>query len=214
VFETGGLVPAPGRRAELRAVLPHDPRPASAECRRHLALAALPTWAHWSIFAAAVLLSPVLPFVMAGMLMNVVAVLKYADPPAFLVLVAVSTVAWSLLGRFGRASSNPYFGTEKRRRVPAGEGARLSTVREAYPGPSLRDGRGWAHMRLVDFDFGQPVGRYTDPEQRVRPDRSEQDSQRTSTLETPRRGDQRRIPYAARPRPNRCAKSRSTKGIG
>ena len=44
---------------------------------------------NWSIFAAAVLLSPVLPFVMAGMLMNVVAVLKYADPPAFPVLVAV-----------------------------------------------------------------------------------------------------------------------------
>ena len=161
------------------------------------AMSALPTWAHWSIFAAAVLLSPILPFVMAGMLMNVVAVLKYADPPAFLVLVAVSTVAWSLLGRFGRASSNPYFGTEKRRRVSPGKGARLSTVREACPGPSRRDGRGWAHRRLVDF--GQPVGRYTDPEQRVRPDRSEQDSQRTSTLETPRRGDQRRIPYAARP---------------
>ena len=25
---------------------------------------------------------------------------------------------------------------------------------------SLRDGRGWEHVRLVDF--GQPVGRYTD----------------------------------------------------
>jgi len=159
-------------------------------------MSALPTWAHWSIFAAAVLLGPVLPFVMAGMLMNVVAVLKYAGPPAFL-LVAVGIVAWSLLSRFGRASSDPYFGTEKRRRVPAGKSARLSTVREACPGPSLRDGRGWAHMRLVDF--GQPVGRHTDPEQRVRPDRSEEDSQRTSTLETPRRGDQRRIPYAARP---------------
>jgi hypothetical protein len=178
---------------------------------RRKAMNAPPTWAHWSIFAAAVLLSPVLPFVMAGMLMNVVAVLKYADPPAFLVLVAVGIVAWSLLSRFGRASSNPYFGTEKRRRVPAGEGARLSTVREAYPGPSLRDGRGWAHMRLVDF--GQPVGRYTGPEQRVRPT------------------DPKKIPSGSRPskrrdevlsggsltqhvRPNRCAKSRSTKGIG
>jgi len=68
---------------------------------------------------------------MAGMLMNVVAVLKYADPLAFPVLVPVGIiVAWSLLSRFGRTSSNPYFGTEKRRRVPAGEGARLSTVKE------------------------------------------------------------------------------------
>jgi hypothetical protein len=61
---------------------------------------------------AAVLLGPVLPFVMAGVFMNVVAVLKYAGPPAFLVVVAVGMALQ--ISRFGRASSDPYFGTETR----------------------------------------------------------------------------------------------------
>jgi hypothetical protein len=129
------------------------------------AMSALPTWGHWSIFAAAVLLSPVLPFVMAGMFMNVVAVLKCADPPASLVLVAVGIVAWSLLCKLVVSGAPP------RTHISAPKnGAVCRLVKAPRSRPlgkptrvrSLRDGGGWAYVRLVDF--GQPVGRYTDPE--------------------------------------------------
>ncbi len=150
------------------------------------AMSALPTWAHWSIFAAAVLLGPILPFVMAGVFMNVVAVLKYAGPPAFLVVVAVGIVACSLLCKLVVSGAPP-----RTHILAPKNGAAWRRVKAPGPRPlgkptrvrSLRDDRGWAHVRLVDF--GQPVGRYTDPEQRVQPDRSEEDSQRMSTLETP-----------------------------
>jgi hypothetical protein len=59
-------------------------------------MSALPIWAHWSIFAAAVLLSPVLPFVVAGVFAIIVALLKEAGPPALLSLVAMGIVGWSL----------------------------------------------------------------------------------------------------------------------
>jgi hypothetical protein len=85
-------------------------------------MSALPTWAHWSIFAAAVLLSPVLPLLMAGVFMNLVAVLKYAGPPAFRARVP-----------------DPCCASKKRGGIPVGEGAQLATVREAYL------------LRLVDF---------------------------------------------------------------
>lgn len=59
-------------------------------------MSALPICAHWSIFAAAVLLSPVLPFVVAGVFAIIVAVLKEAGPPALLSLAAMGIVGWSL----------------------------------------------------------------------------------------------------------------------
>jgi hypothetical protein len=153
---------------------------------RSKAMSALPTWAHWSIFAAAALLSPVLPFLMAGVFTNVVAVLKAAGPPAFLALVAAGIAAWSMLYKLVGSGAPP------RTHVSApknGAACRLVKTPGSRPlGKTIRvrsfpGSRSWAHVRLVDF--GQPAGRYTDPQQRVHPGPSEEDSQRTSTLETP-----------------------------
>jgi hypothetical protein len=60
-------------------------------------MSALPIWTHWSIFAAAVLLSPVLSFVVAGVFAIIVAVLKDAGPPALLALAAMGIAGWSLV---------------------------------------------------------------------------------------------------------------------
>jgi hypothetical protein len=58
----------------------------------------LPTWAMWSIIAAAVL-SPVLAFLMAIAVEIFIGVLKDAGVPALLVLIAAGALGWLLLRR-------------------------------------------------------------------------------------------------------------------
>jgi hypothetical protein len=58
----------------------------------------LPTWAIWSIIAAA-LLSPVLAFLMAIAVEIFIGVLKDAGMLEFLALVAASVIGWLLLRR-------------------------------------------------------------------------------------------------------------------
>jgi membrane protein DedA with SNARE-associated domain len=60
------------------------------------ALSSLPTWATWSI-AAAALLSPVLVFLMAIAVEILIGVLKDAGMHEFLALVAVSVIGWLLI---------------------------------------------------------------------------------------------------------------------
>lgn len=59
-------------------------------------MSSLPTWATWSIAAAAVL-SPVLAFLMAIAVEILIGVLKDADMLEFLALVAASVISYSLL---------------------------------------------------------------------------------------------------------------------
>jgi hypothetical protein len=56
----------------------------------------LPTWAMWSIIAAAVL-SPVLAFLMAIAVEIFIGVLMDAGVPALLVLVVAGVIGWLLL---------------------------------------------------------------------------------------------------------------------
>ena len=59
-------------------------------------MSSLPTWATWSIAAAAVL-SPVLAFLMAIAVEILIGVLKDAGMLEFLALVAASVISYSLL---------------------------------------------------------------------------------------------------------------------
>jgi hypothetical protein len=59
-------------------------------------MSSLPTWAHLSIIAAAVLLCPALAFLMAIAVEILIGVLKDAGVPALLVLVVAGAIGWSL----------------------------------------------------------------------------------------------------------------------
>jgi hypothetical protein len=121
-----------------------------------------------------VLLSPVLPFLMAGVFMSVVAVLKDPAPPhsfyssrrAFSHVRCFTKLVLSG-GRPRTHVSAPKTGAPCRLVKAPGSRPLGKTIRVR----SLPDSRGWAHVRLVDVS--QPVGRDTDREQRVQPDPTE-----------------------------------------